>query len=121
MPFASPGDLPDTGIEPGSPELQADVLPSKPPGETLDCNKTVAKSKDGSVKLVLISEYQSACDSFQFHASTNRAALRISHTCARVHTHLCTHMLLLQSDPSDEKQNTACTVKQMPGQGLLSF
>ena len=59
LPFPSPGDLPDTGIEPGSPELQADVLPSKPPGKTLDCNKTVAKSKDGSVKLVLISEYQS--------------------------------------------------------------
>ena len=27
----SPGDLPDPGIEPGSPVLQADSLPSKPP------------------------------------------------------------------------------------------
>ena len=26
-PFSSPGDLPDPGIEPGSPELQADDLP----------------------------------------------------------------------------------------------
>ena len=26
------GDLPDLGIEPGSPALQADALPSKPPG-----------------------------------------------------------------------------------------
>ena len=25
-------DLPDPGIEPGSPELQADSLPSEPPG-----------------------------------------------------------------------------------------
>ena len=27
----SPGDLPDPGIEHGSPALQADSLPSKPP------------------------------------------------------------------------------------------
>ena len=30
--FPSPGDLPDSGIEPRSPTLQADALPSKPPG-----------------------------------------------------------------------------------------
>ena len=33
LPFPSPGDLPDSGIEPGSPALQADALPSKPPGK----------------------------------------------------------------------------------------
>ena len=27
LPFPSPGDLPDPGIEPGSPTLQADALP----------------------------------------------------------------------------------------------
>ena len=32
LPFPSPGDLPDPGMEPGSPELQADALPSEPPG-----------------------------------------------------------------------------------------
>ena len=31
LPFPSPGDLPDPGIEPRSPELQADSLPSEPP------------------------------------------------------------------------------------------
>ena len=31
LPFPSPGDLPDTGIEPGFPALQADSLPSEPP------------------------------------------------------------------------------------------
>ena len=30
LPFLSPGDLPDLGIEPGSPALQADALTSKP-------------------------------------------------------------------------------------------
>ena len=30
--FPPPGDLPDPGIEPGSPALQADSLPPEPPG-----------------------------------------------------------------------------------------
>ena len=33
LPFPSPGDLPDPGIKPGSPVLQADALPSEPPGK----------------------------------------------------------------------------------------
>ena len=33
LPFSSPGDLPDSGIEPRSPALQADALPSEPPGK----------------------------------------------------------------------------------------
>ena len=32
--FPSPGDLPNPGIEPRSPALQADALPSEPPGKT---------------------------------------------------------------------------------------
>ena len=32
LPFPSPGDLPDPRIEPGSPTLQADSLPSESPG-----------------------------------------------------------------------------------------
>ena len=31
MPFPYPGDLPNPGIEPGSPKLQADSLPSELP------------------------------------------------------------------------------------------
>ena len=33
LPFPSPGDRPNPGIEPGSPTLQADALPSEPPGK----------------------------------------------------------------------------------------
>ena len=33
LPFPSPGDLPDPGIEPGSPALQADALTSEQPGK----------------------------------------------------------------------------------------
>ena len=32
LPFPSPGDLPDPGIDPRSPALQADSLPAEPPG-----------------------------------------------------------------------------------------
>ena len=33
LPFPSPGDLPDPGIKPRPPALQADALPSEPPGK----------------------------------------------------------------------------------------
>ena len=33
LPFPSPGDLPDPGIEPRSPALHADSLPSEPSGK----------------------------------------------------------------------------------------
>ena len=33
-PFPSPGDLSDPGIQPRSPALQADFLPSEPPGKS---------------------------------------------------------------------------------------
>ena len=33
LPFLSPGDLPDLGIQPGSPALQAESLPCEPAGE----------------------------------------------------------------------------------------
>ena len=38
LPFPSPGDLPNPGIEPGSPTLQADSLPSEPPGKPINYN-----------------------------------------------------------------------------------
>ena len=36
LPIPSPGDLPDPGIEPKSPTLQADALTSEPPGKPLE-------------------------------------------------------------------------------------
>ena len=33
VPFPSPGDLPNPGMEPGSPAFQADALTSEPPGK----------------------------------------------------------------------------------------
>ena len=38
LPFPSPEDLPDPGIEPRSPALKADTLPPEPPGKS--CTRT---------------------------------------------------------------------------------
>ena len=40
LPFPSPWDLPDPGIEPRSPALQADTLPSEPPGKLETADET---------------------------------------------------------------------------------
>ena len=39
--FPSPGDLPDPGIKPRSPTLQADILPSDPPGKPQETGKVI--------------------------------------------------------------------------------
>ena len=45
LPFPSPGDLPDPEIEAGSPTLQADALPSEPPGKpNLPLEKPICRS-----------------------------------------------------------------------------
>ena len=36
LPFPSKGNLPNPGIEPGSPALQADALSSEPPGKPIE-------------------------------------------------------------------------------------
>ena len=46
LPFPSPGDLPDPGIEPGSPTLQADALTSEPPGKFSLKGKDLINIKD---------------------------------------------------------------------------
>ena len=43
LPFPSPGDLPDPGIKPRSPALQADALPSEPPGKPWHSPRTQLK------------------------------------------------------------------------------
>ena len=40
LPFPSPGDLPNPGIEPRSPAMYADALPSEPPEKSFFIEKT---------------------------------------------------------------------------------
>ena len=44
LPFPSPEDLPDPGIEPRSPALEADALTSEPPGKKVGLYKEILKS-----------------------------------------------------------------------------
>ena len=39
LPFPPPGDLPNPGIEPWSPALQVDSLPTEPPGKPFWCSR----------------------------------------------------------------------------------
>ena len=45
LPFPSPGDLPDPGMEPGSPALQADSLPTELQGKSQNALKDLGKEK----------------------------------------------------------------------------
>ena len=49
LPFPSPEDLPDPGIEPRFPALGTDALPSEPPGKP-QSNYTPVKNKFSSVQ-----------------------------------------------------------------------
>ena len=53
LPFLSPGDLPDPGIKPGSPALEADALTSEPPGEDLESSKLSPKTTSLTQKSLL--------------------------------------------------------------------
>ena len=46
MPFPSPGDLPNPGIKPRSPTLQADALTSEPPGKPQHSVRYYNKSRN---------------------------------------------------------------------------
>ena len=45
LPFPSPGDLPNPGIEPRSPALQADAFSSEPPGKIICLPDTNTQNK----------------------------------------------------------------------------
>ena len=68
LPFPSLGDLPDPGIEPGSPVLQADSLPSEPPGkpnqETKPCGISAESSTDKTSVIAIKENYLKGPDSF---------------------------------------------------------
>ena len=58
LPFPPPGDLPEPGMEHGPPALQADSLPSEPPGKPV-CLLYLNFKKENSLKFeyLVISHY----------------------------------------------------------------
>ena len=57
LPFPSPGDLPNPGIEPGSPLLQAKALLSEPPGKTAKRANTIILGIQGIKLTSLVWRY----------------------------------------------------------------
>ena len=55
MPFPSPGGLPDPGVEPRSPALEADALTSEPPGKAIALTKQTFVDKVMSLLFNMLS------------------------------------------------------------------
>ena len=78
LPFPSPGDLPNPGIEPGSLVLQADALTSEPPGKSIKystCqNKETAShvsSLKSSLSYILVASQGKPCCLFLWEIIPN--------------------------------------------------
>ena len=54
VPLPSPEDLPSPGIEPWSPALWADALPSEPPGKPKATSQPADENYDNAINKVLI-------------------------------------------------------------------
>ena len=71
LPFPSPGDLPDPGIETRSPTLQADALPSEPPGKPKNVDHFILKLplgfQDAISSCLILSSLVTPCQSFSDH------------------------------------------------------
>ena len=70
LPFPSPGDLPDPGIEPGSPALRADALLSEPGGISIVLKVTYLKILlDDSASDIIITYLLPALPYFEWQKS----------------------------------------------------
>ena len=70
MPVSSPGDLPDPGIEPRSPALQADSLPAELGGKLGSYISTVSLNVNGlnaPTKRHSLAEQMKTCAYMHFH------------------------------------------------------
>ena len=102
LPFPSPGDLPNPGIEPGCPALQADALPSEPPigkfnqllirqEESGDKGGTVKKNVSAALGNVLVSHqgiHTTSLSSFtvkQFYTEIHTRWEKLTACCPQAH------------------------------------
>ena len=73
LPFPSSGDLPDPGIEPRSPALQADALPSEPPGKPMILY--IENPKDSIRKLLELTSEFSKVSGYKINTKKSFALL----------------------------------------------
>ena len=83
LPFPSPGDLPDPEIELRSPELQADALPSEPPGKPPTVTGALFKSSGSEFNIWL--KISPISDLSGLHCKMEIVAL----SCRAVHRSKC--------------------------------
>ena len=86
LPFPSPGDLPNLGIKPGSPALQADALLSEPPGSPFKGGWT-EKQEGGKMEgiqekalAILLSDHSSGTQSFREPSNSKKSNIQTSAT-----------------------------------------
>ena len=106
LPFTSPGDLPNPGIEPGSPALQADSLPSgKPPGKPVIEQKIEERwiyylSLRGDVHLLLPLDMDtpgsqaSDWNIYVWHPTAQAFGLELNHTTSFPGSSSCRHQII---------------------------
>ena len=98
LPYPSPGDLPDPGIEPGSPALQADSLPSEPLRRPL-MYKFIQQPMNSSYSTGLrpdLSSPPTVLSTSVIETTLPRAHAHTHTACTRAHTHtactcMCSH------------------------------
>ena len=87
LPSPSPRDLPDPGIKPGSPALQAESLPSEPPGKPQGTHITLQQKKNNpdfkmdkgpeqTFLKVKFTKGQQVQEKFQSHGSRGKCKLK---------------------------------------------
>ena len=66
LPFPSPGDRPNPGIEPESPALQVDALPSEPPGKLSGWVTHTLESSNTKEAFPLLGRFRTPCHASRF-------------------------------------------------------
>ena len=91
QPFSPPGDLPDPGMQHRSPVLQADSLPSEPPGKSPElCMYLCMEMWLYSVCIYIVY----ACIYSVYACIYTYIYTWCVHMCIRVYIHVCIHMCM---------------------------
>ena len=111
LPFPSPGDLPDPGIKPESPALQADALLTEPPWKPIKGTKVHIKCQyffgfqSRICSTLQLLEYCAYCGNTMFHNLPSRHFFNSSRFLNLNAIHCHKIYLKVKSQYSDKLQN----------------
>ena len=107
----SPGDLPDLGIEPGSPTVRADTLLSEPPGKPIckSLRNTCRLGENGSPGkyMDVLSPFPIPCPLHVFHLAVAELSIPKS-----LHTRICRICTTIFRTTIREKEKKAGTYEK---------